>query len=203
MAMSNSDRWWKEQFGTKKNIQGKIREIAKSNPIDARLGDIDTDFMLNVFRHHPQFEDKCGDGFRGIIIRRDTYGNRCFNIERKNGTTVDISWHHALSPVTSQKKWFVAALREEVKGQVFSFKNTCACICGICGGEICGNMHIDHIIPFRELVAEFFGDELHETVDYGEYSLLKDRNIASRWVEYHKMFALLQPTHAKCNLKKG
>lgn len=201
--MSNSDKWWKDEFGRKVILQEKIRFIAKFNPLNARLGEVDTDFMLNVFRHHPQFEDKCGNGFRGIIVKKDTYGNRCFHIERKDGSTVDISWHYALSPITSKKKWFLAALREEVKEQIFSFKKNCGTVCGVCGGEIEDKMHVDHITTFRELVSEFFGDDVHDTVDHGDYSLLKDRVLAARWIEYHDMFAILQPTHAKCNLKKG
>lgn len=201
--MSSSDNWWKEEFGKKSIIQDKIRTIAKSNPLNTKLGEIDTEFMLNVFKHHPQFEDKCGNGFRGVIVKKDTYGNRCFHIERKDGSTVDISWHHALSPKTNKRKWFLAALREEIKGQVFALKKNCGTVCGICGGEIEGDMHVDHLTPFREMVREFFDDDVHDTVDHGDYSLLKDRVLASRWKEYHAIFAILQPTHAKCNLKKG
>jgi 5-methylcytosine-specific restriction endonuclease McrA len=204
--MSGNNHWWKPRFATKKALEERIRSIAKETPIGASLGDVDKGVMTWVFSHHDQFEQKCGSGFVGIVVCRDDFNNRFFSIERSDGTLEDISWTHALKPrqKTDERKYFLAALREEVKGQIFAFKKSAQPICGICGRRIDGESHVDHVTPFRDLVSFLFGDDIHETVDMGPTaSVLRDRGIARQWVQFHARNAELQMAHAECNLKKG
>lgn len=201
--MSNS-KWWTPHFKTKKLLEQKIRSIAAAAPIGAPLGDVDTQFMRWVFSHHDEFEDKCGVGFKGLIVKLDEFGNRFFSILRMDGSLIDISWRHALNPKNNERTIFVRALREEVKDQIFSFKKSSTPVCGICGNVIDGDIHVDHVVPFRCLVSDFFGADVHDVLDMGPApSLLKDRWIAQEWIKYHKEKAILQMSHARCNLKKG
>lgn len=203
--MSIDNHWWKPRFSTKKALEDKIRSIAKGTPIGASLGDVDRGFMTWVLSHHDQFEEKCGLGLVAIVVCRDDFNNRFFSIERSDGTLEDISWTHALKPKTNERKHFLSALREEVKGQIFAFKKSAQPICGICGRRIDGeDAHVDHVTPFRDLVSFLFGDDIHETIDMGPTaSTLRDRDIARRWSEFHARNAQLQMAHAACNLKKG
>jgi hypothetical protein len=199
----SSSKWWTPHFKTKKLLEQKIRSIAAAAPIGAHLGDIDTQFMLWVFSHHDEFEEKCGVGFKDFLVGRDQHGNRYFLIERSDGSKIDISWTHALTPNSSKRKWFIAALRQEVSEQIIDFRKSSGRTCGICGGQISGISHVDHVKPFRGLVSDFFGNDVHETIDMGEYSLLADRVLAQKWRDYHHANATLQITHKNCNLKKG
>lgn len=203
--MSASNHWWKPRFATKKALEDKIRSIAKETPIGASLGDVDKGFMTWVLSHHDQFEEKCGFGLVAIVVCRDDFNNRFFSIERSDGTLEDISWHHALKPRRNERKHFLSALREEVKEQIIAFKKSAEPICGICGMRIYGeDAHVDHVTQFRDLVSSSFGDEIHEIIDMGPTRpILKDRDIARQWSEFHAQNAQLQMAHAACNLKKG
>lgn len=202
--MSRHNHWWKPHFKTKKALEEKIRAIAKNNLIGSELGEEDTLFMKWVLSHHDQFDDKCGCGLKSILVQRDEFNNRFFAIKRIDESIIDISWRHALTPKSNDRIFFLMALREEVKGQIFAFKKSSDSVCGICGEMISGDAHVDHVVPFRDIVSSFFGDEIHETIDMGPVpSILKDRTLAKRWKEYHEMFAVLQMSHARCNLKKG
>lgn len=200
MVMS---KWWSPLFKTKKAITEKIRSIANNQRIDMPLGDVDKDFMMWVFSHHDDYEEKIGCGVRDVVVRPDSYGNKCFHFIRVDGSCEDISWTRCLKTGDLKRQDFLSALREEVKYQIFDFRKNVESVCAICGGQISGDMHIDHKVPFSELVIRFFGADIHETTHHGEYNLLSDRKIAARWMEFHKEYAFLQPTHAKCNLKKG
>ena len=199
----SKNHWWKPHFKTKKLLEQKIRSIIAGTPIGASLGKVDTQFMTWVLSYHDEFEYKCGLGLRGLMIGLDQYGNRYFLIERVDGSKIDISWVHALTPNSSKRKWFLAALRQEVGDQILDFRKSSGKTCGICGSEISGVSHVDHVKPFRVLVADFFGGDTHDTIDMGEYSLLCDRDLAQSWKDYHMQNAELQITHQHCNLKKG
>ena len=201
--MSRSNEWWKPHFKTKKALKEKIRSIANDNPLDAPLGDVDRQNIMWVFSHFDYPEEKAGSGVKDIIVRKDSYGNRCFYLARKDGTEVDISWTRGLEPKSLKRQDFLSALRQEVRDQIFDFKKSQETKCAICGDEINGNLHVDHLIPFRDLVKDFFGGETHETIHEGDKNYIKDRSVAQRWSEYHEMFAVLQVTHAQCNLRKG
>lgn len=201
--MSNS-KWWTPHFKTKKLLEQKIRSIAASAPIGIPLGEVDTQFMRWVFSHHDEFEEKCGVGFDGIVVGLDDFNNRFFSILRVDGSLIDISWRYAINPKSNDRTIFMRALREEVKDQIFLFKRSSTPVCGICGEVIDGDIHVDHVVPFRELVSDFFGLIVHDVIDMGPVpSLLRDRNVAQKWAEYHREKATLQMSHARCNLKKG
>ena len=198
------DKWWRPQFKTKKALQDAIREIANKAYIGESLSHDDEEFMLYVFSRHDGFSEKCGCGFSHIFVDLDEFGGRHFRIARVDGTDVGISWHHALSPRSSERTHFMSALREEVKEQIFSFKASSGNVCGICGGEISsGDKHIDHLIPFRSLVDQFFGQNIHPTQKLDTTSILSNRQVAKDWSSFHQENAILQPAHAKCNMRKG
>ena len=200
--MSNS-KWWLPHFRNKELLKQKIRRITSEVPVGACLGETDRQFMLWVFSHHDEFEEKCGVGFKDFIISLDQYGNKYFLIERSDGSRIDISWTHALTPNSSKRKWFLAALRHEVSDQIFDFRKNSDKTCGICRRQISGISHVDHVKPFRDLVYNFFGDQICDTTDMSEYSILSDRDLAQRWKKYHLDNAELQIAHQNCNLKKG
>lgn len=196
-------KWWNPRFKTKKELEASIRNIANNQKIDLPLGDIDRDFMMWVFSHHDNYHEKVGCGVKDIVVRPDSYGNKCFHFIRIDGSSEDISWTRCLNTGDLKRQDFLSALREEVKYQIFDFRKSAESVCAICGEQISGNMHIDHKIPFSELVIRFFGTTIHETTHHGEFNFLADRKLAERWRDFHEEYAFLQPTHAKCNLMKG
>lgn len=198
------DKWWKPEFKTKKALQSAIREIANNAYIGESLSHDDEEFMLYVLSYHDGFVEKCGCGFSYIFVDLDEFGGRHFRIARMDETDVGISWHHAVSPNNSARSHFLSALREEVKDQIFSFKASSTNVCGICGGEISsGDKHIDHVVPFRNLVERFFGQDIHETKKLDTTCILLNRQLAQDWSRFHQENAILQPSHAACNMRKG
>ncbi|WP_421953716.1 DUF3223 domain-containing protein [Polaromonas sp.] len=67
-----------------------------------RVGDFlnasDTEFCAALFRRHSHHAEKMGVGMRAIEVRLDDYENKHFQIHRYDGTNVDISWVHCITP---------------------------------------------------------------------------------------------------------
>jgi len=198
------EKWWKPEFKTKKELQEAIRKIANEAYLGEALPQDQEEFMLYVLSHHVGFEEKCGAGYSHIFVDLDEFKSRHFRIARVDGSDIDISWHQALTPRPSKRNDFLSALREEVKDQIFLFKMKSDDVCAICRQGIeSGEKHIDHLVPFRDLVKDFFQDATHKVKDLGTTYVLEDRDMAERWKAYHQENAILQSSHAKCNLKKG
>lgn len=113
----------------------------------------------------------------------------------------------------------IKALRQLISPQIKTYKDSVRrqlngpmghkLRCSLTGEHICmGEYHIDHRYPFKNLVEDWcrqIGKDL-EHIDVtcrGTKCKLKDNQLAESFYDYHMMYAQLQVTTAKANLKKG
>ena len=213
----NTVHWWKDELNinTKKEVIGKIRYIVKNTPVNTVINENDTVFILKILKHHHEFVKKCGIGIKHLEIRLNPSWNGPtlgFWIIRTDNSEVDISWVNALKPEGSPsiKEDISNAARYEISSQIHEFHNNGACnLCELCGHIMTRGyqLNVDHIKPFEELFYDFciennltYSDI--KTRDLGLESQFYDRNLANKWIEYHKNKATLRLTHKLCNLKR-
>lgn len=206
---------WKELgFKTKGEIESKIRAIVASYPDGSFLSEDDTDFMVSVFKNHPEWLDKLGVGINRVRVDRARIASRigitrCFYIHRLDGSHDDISWHACLRPPT-KKQDFAQAARHEIESQRADFKATVqyGTECDVCTNQLVkGLTHIDHAPPntFRALIDGFIEAyqidvDNFQTVDAHTLTLFKDRKVAQSWQQWHMDRAELRAVCRKCNL---
>ena len=108
---------------TKKYQKEKCQEILNRYPIDHTIKD-ERNFLLSVFRNHPDWEQKRGKGGRRIFIGKDQYNHRCFFIERVDNTIVDISFLKSINGKNrSQLETIKRACRTAIVPEIQNFKS--------------------------------------------------------------------------------
>jgi len=82
------------------------------------------DFLVNVFKNHPNWLEKRGKGGRRIFIGQDNYKHRCFFIERIDNTVVDISYLTAIaSNNKSDLQRIKIACRTAILPEILDYRN--------------------------------------------------------------------------------
>lgn len=143
-----------------------------------------------------------------IITSTMMYGKKtkCFGVVDPDGTVDERSCRTAINGYnkSSEVKW---CMRSAVQSQIEEFrsKNTIPQTCPICHSPT-KEVHIDHIIPFRKLLADFLAkesltyDDIEIVREVGQNKHLKDEELAKRFADYHKEHAQLRYLCAHCNL---
>jgi len=173
----------------------------------------DWEYFTDLIKRHPDATEKIGTGLKSLHVRRSVYGHIELHIERFDGTSIDISWQTCVkSKGQTTIQNLKAAMRYAVKGQILKFRETHVdgvSVCTICSGVIKDDVHIHHAPPqsFDALVNAFileisnhpttFDDD---TQTYQARFHKKDRLYEIEWQEYHAKYAILELTHARCNL---
>jgi len=216
MARRQTVTWWKALgFNRKSDIEKKIRSIVNTVPLHTPLNDDNTLFLINVLRHHHQFDQKMGGeiNMKQLEIRinqDDGYApTRGIWIVKKDNTSVGISWPTALEPGggSSKKKDVCQAARYEISDQILDFRVQPSFLCELCNESITAGIdvvHVDHIKPFDELFKLFMKtlSITYDDIDT-ENRLFIDRKLASQWSYFHKEQATLRIVHKTCNLKRS
>ena len=197
---------------TKTQKKQMAREIrAKGNPISKE----DTDFMINeIFSMHPEWEKKKGAGISKLFVGPDRSGNICYYIERKDDTTVPISFLAALAPLNKERA-VKSVLRAIIEPQIDMFRETVdplLDVCGITGEELGEKFHIDHEIPFNDIANEWLADKnidelyaisvrVKNPKRIGDHTF-SDNALVKDWYDFHEKKAILRPAIPKANLKR-
>lgn len=129
---------------------------------------------------------------------------------------LDFVFPRRINELKEKRNRSISALRQIVDDQILDYRkqvndqiNKKSARCAISGKFLYfGEFHIDHKIPFKELVENWCRHnaidlENIETICRGTRCRLKDKNLANDFYEYHKENAILQPTTIESNLKKG
>lgn len=90
-----------EVFDKKGDVAVRIRELIKSYPLMGFLIGKDKDLCLNLFKHHPNYQEKSSAGILEVQVRMDEYGNRNFHIHKGDKNTEVISWPKCLQAIQS------------------------------------------------------------------------------------------------------
>lgn len=68
------------------------------------------------------------------------------------------------------------------------------------------DIHIDHIILFKELTDNFLKNKINILTDFDDNyyngSMFKDKEFANEWFKYHLKHAKLRPLCKCCNLTR-
>jgi hypothetical protein len=88
-----------EHFEKKGDVKLRIQQLVASYPLMSFIGPEDFALCSALFKHHPTYLQKAGDGISAIQIRIDEYGKRYLHIHRVDGTDEDISWIKCLASI--------------------------------------------------------------------------------------------------------
>lgn len=185
--------------------EGK-RRISKYK-VGQTLSINDTKFFKEMFKLHPDYEDKLGCGIASIRYDTDKeYGTNCLFIVRHDGSEIDISWIGSLQ-LPKTKHDVQSAFRQAVAGDVNVFKAGLVlrgARCWVSDAKLgYGNCRVAYStdLTFNELVDEFL-----DIIDYDfrEVALVKPRTkdlevkpclmladewLIRMWQVYHKEMA--------------
>jgi len=187
----------------KTELRSIVRKIVEKSE-GYSLEDQDFHFMLGVFEHHSEWDEKQGEGVIDISVRRSTgYRSKScgFWLYRTDDSEIDISWTHCLRAKgyseSDKVRDVTAAAREEIRYQIDNFKDV---------NNIRGGMEIDHTPPFSFIFHSWMSREGQpdiELEDQGQYTFFKNRDVAKSWQDYHEEKATLKALSPGDNREKG
>ena len=157
------------------------------------------DFLVNVFKNHPNWQEKRGHGGKRIFIGQDNYKHRCFFIERIDNTVVDISYLTAIAGNSkSDLERIKIACRTAILPEIIDFRNKnvifgvtkCAISDEILTKE---NINIDHYdLKFSEMFAlwikRYNPKELVKNIMVQEQtSIFINNEILNDFISFHNL----------------
>jgi len=192
-----------DKFKTQKEAKEYIRNMMDKQP----LGIVEKSFFIWLIDYHPDKERKIGCGIKNIEISLDFYGKKLINIIRMDNTRDTISWITCATGKTTDN--LIPSMREAIDPQIDYFRkmsiNNKTYFCKYCKGI--EKLHIDHIIPFKDLQNDFIRNKKIPTsflkCPNTLRPILKESEFKKEWISYHFEKARLQVLCQTCNLSKG
>lgn len=166
--------------------------------------------LIKLFQNHPESPHKLRD-LKDICIvpnkRTPKYFE--FNLIRVDGTIEDISYIVCISKPNKNKD-LNEALRYCVQPQIDLFRNNNIMKCMFCSKtNKTEEIHIDHIIMFKDLTNNFLKNKKNIPTDFdsnyynGAMFRDIDNDFAEEWFKYHLENAQLRPLCKSCNLARS
>ena len=87
----------------KQQLKNKCKSILDKTPINNYVqSKNDFDFLMKIFSHHEEWEDKLnGQEIIGIIVQKDPiWKKKCFHLVRKDFSTTDISYLASITNIS-------------------------------------------------------------------------------------------------------
>jgi hypothetical protein len=195
---------------TKTALKAICQFVISKTPDGELLGPKEAKFVTELFRRHPDYQEKSAPGIRGFSVRTDRrWGtSRHFVVERVDGTSIDFSWQICLDAKCPDKATLVEdSLRNSVVDQVIAFReaafaNTKELVCPLTGELVNSReCHVDHIPPgtFEVMVTVWLmrrgltydGIALEPAPDgYGQELANPDQRAS--WRAFHALHAKLR-----------
>lgn len=206
---------FKSKVELKRYLQEKFNEIGITNDLKKTNYDFFI-FIYELCQRHPDKDNKLKN-FKNFMIKRNDINNKGFelNIINNENNINSISWITCINSKTTPKiQLFKASLRQSIYEQIIEFKisknnqkNCLLCNCKITPE----NNHIDHIIPFENLVNDFLKiNDIKIPENYGHNkkancSILNnnDKWIGDLFSKYHLEKAQLRKICLKCNIGRN
>lgn len=195
-----------EFFDTKEALKDRCRGILAATADGQPVADEATGFLLDVFRHHDEWNQKARGGVLELTVQTTPHGTRCFVLRKNDGTEVDISFPHAIRLIPSIRsassqpqrlRDFRSAARSAIRTQIFEYRDRnlgSSVSCPITGEPISrNNVVVDHVPPstFDQLLFDFCVErslnplEVAVGSDGGTIAVFEDQVLRSEWLEYH------------------
>ena len=164
--------------------------------------------LIELIKLHPEYSEK-SKNMIDICIKNNKLNPKYyeFNIIKDNGLYEDISYRECIHNNRQKKDSKIKeAMRTAIVPQILDYRYNNIMICNFCNS--CQDIHIDHIILFKDLYNEFINNENNipdtfDTNNYNQYCFTEnDKDFKNRWYNFHKNKALLRPLCKICNLKR-
>ena len=130
-------------------------------------------------------------------------------VKRNDGTDEVFSWTYCCEfKQRSNTHDLVDAMRESVESFIMAFRIEQEPKCCLCGTTH-ASFHVDHVEPFRNLIATFLKDKtyvpntfLSKNLTFQRQFMPSDDAFKEEWIAFHNSKCTLQILCAKCNLHK-
>jgi len=201
-------------YASQKALTMRIQDIIKRTgcgPLAAN----DEEFMVEVLLNHPEWDEKTDRQLDHLEVA-DHHGEwgaptRGFNIVRKDGTKVDVSFRTAITAKGRPWKQDVAiAARIAIKDQITACRiRDAGKPCPVCKTALDDDAHVDHEAPdtFDALLTRWlrskglYWDDI-KLEDRGTYPVFMEKSLEGDWVSFHAKHAKLRLVHAHENVSR-
>jgi Protein of unknown function (DUF3223) len=192
-------------FRSKQAVTEAIKTMLAGYAVGAIVRPEDESVILDLLQFHPHAQEKIGVGIKRLRVEVPPGypGQRCFWIERLDGSRIDFSYRQCLQPaspwvdLTQAMRLAIAPQIVERKTRVFGARTVVQCpVTDVrCTWE---QMHVDHRPPltFARLMQDFLLSEGlgPEQIDLDEAaagigSVLANAEWSQEWQDYHALFA--------------
>lgn len=200
-------------FSTKSQLTDRCREIMAATTDGSLVSEESLSFLLELFQHHDEWLQKAGSGVRGVSTQTTAHGTRCFVLLRKDGSSIDISFPHAIRLVPSRRtanllpqalRDFRNAARTAVEAQIRDFRDlqlNQLQSCPITGDVLRrDNCAVDHVPPdtFDAILLDFCQKHLVNPLTVaigsagGTVAVFEDKELLANWQAHHQDKAVLR-----------
>lgn len=199
---------------TKKDQTEYCRVILKKAKLNEDLTNRpDIEFLMDLFESHPEWEQKKGSGVSAIKVIMSPYKNRCFEIQRPDGTKTDISFNLCISKPTILS-YIKKACRNAIRSEIVFFRDANVKF----GQSLCpftneiitkDNCHIDHFnTTFDQMVnfwiifkgVEYLYNQIEETKDNNFDTCFNNQDLIDEFIKYHNSNTNLRAVSITANL---
>lgn len=209
-------------FKTKDALTERARLALSRTPNGQPAGEEDTEFLIALFQHHDEWDEKSSGGIRDISTQTTAHGTRCFILRKHDGTEIDISFPHAIRLIPTTRKQeilpqalrdFKSAARSAIKPQIDAFREQAfrqPQQCPLSGEKLSrSNAAVDHEPPitFDALIFKFCKEnsvnplEVRVGSEGGVVAVFEDQNLLKSWQSFHRNHANLRIVSNMENLK--
>ena len=180
-------------------------------------GDDAFEFMYNLIRNHPHFEEKRGSGIDYFYIQRNAMNPKGLEtmIKRMDGSDVDFSWVYCCQfKQRTEHDELVKSMRSAIKECIMEYKQQQpTLICSYCKktDENYGNYHVDHEHPSFLVLQTTFLQSVQKPIPSSFTDCPKshvtqfkeeDEEFRNEWLLFHNSHCNYQILCQTCNLRK-
>ena len=201
-----------EKIMNKKQKIEKCRKILYSYHINETIdNEEDLEYLLSIFENHSEWELKKGVGIQSISIMKNIY-NTCFQLNRIDGSSTDISFMHSISTLTQNdivKKACRSAISHIILNFIKEHVEYGVSVCPITNEILTReNINIDHYdmdfnSMFRLWVAQYdikyLHSQINETEDNIVITYFVNESIKDNFIDFHNKHCKLRAVTQKAN----
>jgi hypothetical protein len=211
----NNQRLAEMKKETKKSLKEKCQKILHSyNGVVTSKEDFD--FLMEVFKCHTEWEEKC----KGQKIIRIEVGpapgrpSKCFFIVREDGSKTDISYTHCINARTNDvqiKNACRNAIYPQIRDMKAKIKLPFVCPLSNMVVDSMDKVHIDHYdLDFNEVVEEWLKDKdkqaifdnINKTEDNNTLTFFTSPEIVQDFIQFHNAHTHLRALSCQANLTR-
>lgn len=197
----------------KKQKTQKCQDILYKYNLNTPIEDDNLYFLISIFENHPNWDIKKGTGIKTITIIKTMYNNKCFQINRTDSTSTDISFTAAISK-PSKISDIQRACRKAIRNEIVTFrynnvvygKSTCPYTNEVLTKD---NTHIHHYdLSFKEMFDKWIENKnvdeifklVNETEDNSFETYFTDKEFENNFIQFHNSTCKLAVVSKKANL---